>query len=276
MEAAEHSDLSNRFFEYFEILPADSEALRQEAFKIRYEAFFNCLRLQTEDHPNSQEKDAYDADALHSLLYHRPSGVYAGTLRLIVPKPNDDAWRFHIERVAGRHFYNPVMPSSLATRPAIGEISRFCLSRQFRVRQGEWDRPEGLPDMASSPAAAGERRTLPHPILGLVAAAIRMSRNQGMVYWYAMMEPGLERRLKQFGLEFHPISDLFYHYGPRRAYLAHLPRMLDQMRKTHPQVWHLLTGGGAMAFPPDGAGPELLERYSRQSPLNPAEAAQHA
>ncbi|WP_054773385.1 GNAT family N-acyltransferase [Methylogaea oryzae] len=128
MEAAEHSDLSNRFFEYFEILPADSEALRQEAFKIRYEAFFNCLRLQTEDHPNSQEKDAYDADALHSLLYHRPSGVYAGTLRLIVPKPNDDAWRFHIERVAGRHFYNPVMPSSLATRPAIGRFPGFaCL-----------------------------------------------------------------------------------------------------------------------------------------------------
>lgn len=261
MDISSDTDLSSRFADYFKIVSANTTELMEEAFKLRYEVFCSCRRLDPTQYPDGLEKDSYDADAAHSLLYHRPSGSYAGTLRVILPKPGDDAWMFHIERVAGPHFSHPIFATESIPRHSIGEISRFCLSPRFRTRQGEQCRPEGFPALGESPSVSDERRTLPHPILGLMIAGVRMSWEHGLTFWYAMMEPCLARRLKQFGLEFHPISDIFDYYGPRRAYLAYLPRMFDDMRETHPQVWHLLTGGGAIAFQPSDCGQKVFEQY---------------
>lgn len=266
MDIPSDTAFSKRFAEYFEIVSANTADLMEEAFKLRYEVFCGCRRLDPAQYPDGLERDDYDADAAHSLLYHRPSGSYAGTLRVILPKPGDDTWMFHIERIAGPHFSRSLFASERIPRHSIGEISRFCLSPRFRARQGESLHPEGVAALGEASPVAGERRALPHPILGLMVAGVRMSWEHGLTFWYAMMEPCLARRLKQFGLEFQPISGIFDYYGPRRAYLAYLPKMFDDMRRTHPPVWHLLTGGGAMAFHPGKCGPTAWDRHPCKGP----------
>lgn len=228
----------------------------EEVFKLRYEVFCGGHRLDATRYPDGLERDAYDGQATHSLVYHRPSGNYAGTVRLVLAERDEPDWLFPIERVAGSHIDRP--PLTRIPRYSMGEISRFCLARKFRSRKGTQGWPDRLAESFDGSLICGERRILPPPVVGLIIAAIRMSWEHHITTWYALMEPRLERRLKQFGLVFHPVSDIFNYYGARRAYIAYLPHLLDGVHETHPDVWNLLTEKGTIAFAPDARNQELI------------------
>jgi N-acyl amino acid synthase of PEP-CTERM/exosortase system len=256
MDVPEYTSLSEHFAEYFEIVPANTPALMEEVFKLRYEAFCNERIFDAARYHDGLERDAYDGQAIHTLLYHRPSGNYAGTVRLVLAERDDPDWLFPIERAAGSHIDRP--PLTRIPRYSMGEVSRFCLARKFRSRKGGQDWPDGLAESFDGSLNLGERRILPHPVIALIIAAIRMSWEHHITTWYALMEPRLERRLKQFGLVFHPVSDTFHYCGARRAYIAYLPHLLDGVHETHPDVWNLLTEKGTIAFSPDARNQDLI------------------
>src|SRR5579872_4358985 len=77
-------DLLSRHNIYFQTCLADTPALTETAYRIRYQVY--CLERGFENadqQVGGMELDAYDSRALAGLLIHRPSGDAMGTVRLV-------------------------------------------------------------------------------------------------------------------------------------------------------------------------------------------------
>lgn len=88
MQIKNMCNLITDFQKYFEIVPANTPKLREEAFRVRYQTICQDLKMpgyEPSRFPDGLEIDEYDDCAVHSLLYHRLSGDVAGTVRLIGP-----------------------------------------------------------------------------------------------------------------------------------------------------------------------------------------------
>lgn len=211
---------SKLFQQNFEIVQANSPELLDEAYRLRYQVY--CEEKGYEDaccYPSGREVDEYDKRSVHSLIMHRASGIYVGVVRLILPKLSNSSLPLPIEKhcqlnLAKSHPYLARLP-----RQAIGEISRFSVSKVFRRRIAEHGLIWGVCREGESynqgffPSV--ERRHMPMITLGLIAAVIRMSAEHNIQYAYAAMEPTLLRLLKRFGISFQTLSIPVDYHGLR-------------------------------------------------------------
>jgi len=240
-------DLLAHFMRYFDILRADTPGLLEEVFRLRYQVY--CVEGTVPDFapshfPDALERDAYDARSVHCLLLHRSTGIFAGTVRLVCADPARVDTPFPLEVASGPEIEREYLRIVSRCRRRIGECSRFILARRFRARAGEARWPDGLAEVLGSGQERTDRRAPTHPVLGLIKACVMMSWEQHVCYWYAGMDPRLDRRLRQFALELRPISPAIDYHGPCRAHWGYLPDVLARMRERRPEVWRLLTGDG--------------------------------
>jgi len=235
-----NTDLLGAFREYFEIIPADTPTLLKESFRLRYQVYCEECRFPGFDAANyadELESDGYDERSVHSLLRHYGTGVWAGTVRLILAHPSDPEAPFPIEVSTWKQFGGHPWEVRWAERRALAEVSRLILSQRFRACRGERQWPDGV--------SRASRRVRPHAaILGLIKACVLMCWERQTRYCYCAMEPRLAERLKRFGLTFQPISPVLNHHGLVRAYLGHLPELLEGVYERFPEVWALLTDNG--------------------------------
>lgn len=239
--------LNNAFLESFEIVSADTPALVDEAHKLRYQVY--CEEKGFEDaaaYPDGREYDEYDCRSVHSLIRHRDSGLYVGVVRLILPELGGVHAPLPMERhchlnLAETHPHLTALP-----RAAIGEISRFSVSKLFRRRIAE----EGLIYGVSSGDELHprfDRRLLPHITLGLIAAFIRMCAQHGIHYCYAVMEPTLLRFLTRFGIQFTTLGEAVDYHGLRLPAVITAGN-LEQVRRTRDDLWELIGAAALAAF----------------------------
>jgi N-acyl amino acid synthase of PEP-CTERM/exosortase system len=133
-------DLCQHFNRYFSLSVADSQLLKQEAYKIRYQVY--CQELNYEaptNFPDEMEIDLYDNHSIHCLLKHKPTGIYAGCVRIIVPQKHTYKSIFPWQQFASKMVY----PSPEYEWSNICEISRLAVRGEFRKRQGDDDIPLG-------------------------------------------------------------------------------------------------------------------------------------
>ncbi|MGH8658111.1 MAG: PEP-CTERM/exosortase system-associated acyltransferase [Gammaproteobacteria bacterium] len=262
-------DLVTHFKQYFEIVRADTAELLEQAFGLRYQVYCQEGLLpgfEPEDYPDGLERDIYDYEhrSVHCLLRHRPTGTNAGTVRLVHADPVQPDALFPVEAAAGQQIEQGHARIAGSIRRSIGECSRFILARRFRSRQGEQQWADGLAEeRLDAGRASDERRVLPHPVLGLIKAAMIMSWELNIRYWYTAMEPRLDRRLCQFGLELRPVSPLFDYHGPVRAHWGFLPEVFANVHGRRPEIWYLLTENGEIwPAPRDDGASEMQAKAS--------------
>jgi N-acyl amino acid synthase of PEP-CTERM/exosortase system len=125
------------------------------------------------------------------------------------------------------------------------EVSRFCISRQFRRRATDtlYDQEENQPTAANDSA---ERRNGPLMRLGLIQVLVRMSARYGITHWCAVMEPKLLRMLDAMAIRFKPIGPLVEHHGIRQPCSCNIAEALSAVRKERPAFWDVLTCGGSI------------------------------
>ena len=163
-------DLYRRYFETVVVGDHDTE-LRDAAFRLRYQVY--CVENRFEDpadNPNGLEQDAYDERAVHCLLLHRPSQSWAGAVRLILPVKSAPERSFALQQVC-----TDPMIADPERFPVLemAEVSRFCISKDFRKRQGDWLFPQSNEPQDRQ----DERRVVPNMTLGLIEGLVRMSLN---------------------------------------------------------------------------------------------------
>lgn len=231
------------FNEYFSVVPARSLRLRDEVFRLRYQVY--CLEKgfeKAEFFPEGLETDRYDNSSVHSLLRHKPSGQYAGTVRLILADDSNPDRPFPIEQYVRHHVSVCGNTSSRTSTMRLAEISRLAITQQFQHRCTDitprGDLPAGM--------VPGEHRHFPHIILGLYMAIVRMTVERDVTHWYAMMEPALARLLGRFGIYFQAIGPLVDHNGRRRPYFGSVEDVMSGIYLHRPEIWDLLTESGTL------------------------------
>jgi N-acyl amino acid synthase of PEP-CTERM/exosortase system len=227
---------------YFDTLVADTPSLLRQAHEIRYAVY--CVETGFEDaasFPDGLERDALDAHAVHGLLVHRSTARPVGTVRLVLPVQQALLHSFAVQGVSDHPAFRN---STLLPLASTAEVSRFCISRQFRRRATDtmYDEPE------TAPARVSDRRGGPLMRLGLIQVLVRMSAQHGITHWCALMEPTLLRMLDAMAIRFTRLGPLVDHHGLRQPCVCDIAEALAAVRRERPEYWDVLTSGGNVIY----------------------------
>lgn len=230
------------FNDYFEMIPAVSDELKEAVYKLRYQVY--CIETGFEDpgqYPGGMEFDDYDLHSVHYLIRHRRSGDYAATTRLILPDADCPEKLFPLEQ----HFeINNVAVLDAIGRKHLGEASRLCVSKAFKKRKNESNRPVSVDCDEQDYFTSHERRIFPHISFALIACLIRACHENDIHYFYGTLEPAWFRFLSSSGIHFTKIGPLLDYRGERWPGLIKVSDLLDGVAAKNKGVWNLLTNKG--------------------------------
>lgn len=222
---------------YFKMVPADSDELKQEVYKLRYQVY--CLEHHfLEPSAEGFEYDEYDAQSCHYLIQHKDSGNYMATTRLILPSSKNPEKLFPVEvhsKIENFELLKTVPRANLA------ELSRFCVSKEFRRRSGE----KNLiitNDLDSSRYSPRGKDSSANITLALFACAIKMSSEHNIQCWIASIEPALKRVVEPLGIYVVDIGSLVDYHGMRLPCAIRIDDLLKGVGEKDPKYLEMLTG----------------------------------
>lgn len=244
-KSSTHEHLGESFQRYFEMVPANTEALKEHVYRLRYQIY--CLEtgfLPSAQYPGGLERDAYDDSAEHYLIRHRQTGTYAATTRLILPDRDRPQRSFPTESLSPHIDFPQRFDNRF--RLQLGEASRFCVSKHFKRRLGELGTTTGAEIVGRHgyTATEDERRVFPHITIALLACLVRMSAHRGITHWYAFMEAPLIRLFRLLGIQWIAIGPTTNFHGTRQPCIIEVAQFLEHVKNRNRQIWDMLTDYG--------------------------------
>jgi N-acyl amino acid synthase of PEP-CTERM/exosortase system len=241
--ANEAHSLFSLYARWFDVVPADTPERLEEAYRLRYQVY--CVENTFESADQAEgglEIDAYDKHSVHSLLVHRPTGMVAGTVRLILPNGSGSIDALPISEVCT----DPGLRDPARFPPErTAEISRFAVSKAFRRRITDGTYPDMHLADGAPVSRAHERRVLtPNITLGLMKAIAEMSIRNGITHLCAMMEPALLRLTARLGIKFTQLGKLVEYHGTRQPCFAELADLGFALMKCSPDAHELVSDQG--------------------------------
>lgn len=222
------------YSELFECVHASTEALIDECYRLRYQVYTRELGY-TEPNPDAgeYERDAYDGQSLHMLLRHRKTGEFVGTVRLIMGD-NDYPRRLPLFDISDEQ--QIPLPSHFYTEKC-AEISRFCISRNFRRRASDniygtvYDQQDLGPE---------KNRFVPFMALGLIAKVFKTCEEMNIYQACAVIEPELIAMVGRLGIHFNVVGKPFAYHGERQIAYIRSDEMLPILQNEQPDIYDLL------------------------------------
>lgn len=215
--------LSEKFLQYFDISFADSVEDRASVYGVRYRVYCEEFGYEpAEAFPDRQEKDEFDANALHALVTHKSSKIPAGCVRLVRPSGAKSAGLLPFEQNCPDSLDTDFIKSLDLNRTTMCEISRLAVDGAFRRRPGEKRTRFGEVDALD--CTQQERRTFSVIAVACFLAATAMIDLTGSNNVFAMMEPFLPRLLKRSGLAFTRAGQDVDYHGLRAPYYIDTPQ----------------------------------------------------
>jgi len=208
-------NIAEHFTQFLEPHVATSQALKEEAFKIRHNVY--CEELAFEDvKEGGQEKDEFDDQSIFSLIKHKPSDNYTSCVRIV--KVREQGQLLPIEKFCMKAITNEELHPDRFNRDEICEISRLAVKSDFRRRKTDQFKGSGTGVIQENSYSEVELRCFPFIAIGLYMAAATMAMNTGIRHAYVMMEPRLARSMKFVGIKFHQLGEPIDYHGLRAPY----------------------------------------------------------
>ncbi len=224
--------LAQHFQKYFRVLRADTDELKKQVYKIRYEVY--CTELQYEKNCLVDcEKDNFDDYSDLVLVQHKASGLYAGCVRLVNPPAHNCQAQLPFEVFC----LGSVEPEKIkflydTGRSCLGEMSRLAVLASFRRRAGEKANHYGFNENATLNVQFCEEETRFFPFIAVAlyfgSAAIAIAK--GLNYAVVMMEPRLARHLARFGICFIQLGEVIEYHGERAMFYIDYPTLFDNLK----------------------------------------------
>jgi N-acyl amino acid synthase of PEP-CTERM/exosortase system len=235
------TDTNSSFNDLFEIVPADTPELERQAYRLRYK--YLCIERREPGYeawrfPDGLETDFYDAHSVQCLVKYRPTPEWAGSVRLVLPRPGALDAPLPVEAIHGR-IVGPDQYRALDRRH-LAEVSRLILAERFRQ---PGDRAASSPicridDPPPQPVLA-HRQLARLALIGLLAGLLHLTQKNNISAWLAAMEPSLARLLRGLGVELHPIGPELLYHGLRQLYIGDVHQVIETLKRTHPGVWSI-------------------------------------
>jgi N-acyl amino acid synthase of PEP-CTERM/exosortase system len=229
-------EMARHYQKYFFTVKADSPELRKIAYQLRYKVYIEeCMfDIHTYDDKDKIERDEYDDDSLHALLFHKPTNQAIGYIRLI-PYNQERFELLPLEKYGKIQINDDINLSESLRSNRIGEISRMCLLSSFRQRRFD---QIYLTGSETDTENFNERRfPINYLALCLSFMSINLVFEANLDHAVAMMEKPLAMLIKKYGIQHRQLGKFIEYCGYRAPFLI-LPQ----------QTYNYLT-------------PEMLELY---------------
>lgn len=241
--------LASNFEQYFEIVYADTDLLKSEAFRIRHKVY--CEEMAWEPlQSNGEETDVFDDYSHHCLIRHKRSKQFVGTVRLVAPPAVRPRLPLPVEDSYVHTLSKPQLAPDSFAAGVSGEISRVCVLADFRRRKGERATPYVVNDFRMEDDE--ELRNYPKIGMGLYLAAVAMARLLMHSHLYIMADVRLQQSLYSLGLPFEQIGEEVNYHGSRALFYLPQQRFTFYLRKDLLPFYELIE-----------------QRLSEQIPFNP-------
>lgn len=218
-------NFSEGYRQYFEVVPAQSESLKREAFRLRHDVYCRDLGFEPCS-PDGLETDRYDRHSLHCLVRALGSGMIVGGARLVLVNPEAPQAPLPFEALCGTTAGgNIAFNGRPLDRFRIAEISRLAVLGRYRRRRGEEDRPFAMDTMAEG---SSELR-LPYLPVALYLALLALARKHDIVQLFALLEPRLAKSINRLGGNLVPFGDAISHRGQRIACSLEVGATIESM-----------------------------------------------
>lgn len=189
---------------------ADTEALRQRVYELRYQVF--CRELgYAMTQQEGREADSYDGHSLHTLLTHAESNTDIGCIRLVLPLSRGGGLPF--EGFGLRYVERHLLDWKKLDPTSCCEVSRLAVAPDFRQRL----------------AQSGNTVDAPVIALSLYHAVISQILELGHQWIFMVVEPRFSRHLQRYGIKLQQISPAFEYYGSRAAFVTTRDQLLYEV-----------------------------------------------
>ncbi|MFT7374093.1 MAG: N-acyl amino acid synthase of PEP-CTERM/exosortase system [Oleiphilaceae bacterium] len=227
------------FNQYFTIKRAESQAMLDDIYRIRYGVY--CQEFGYEP-PNKQglEQDQFDRYSSHCLLTHKSSGINVGCIRVISLSEENQSIELPFITHCGDSFYPAQLSPETLSVNQICELSRVAVVPQFRRRAGENNTKDGLAKIDDD-LNQTSRFPFITPSLYLAAGALFLASNKQQVF--VATEPRLIKSLAKLGIRFRQVSELTNYHGQRAVYTFTRQSILGDiqaMPKTVNKFFHFI------------------------------------
>ncbi len=230
---------TNAYHGTFELVRADTAALRDKAYRLRYKVYCEEHGFESPPAPDSLvEIDAYDERASHYLLLHRLSGETIGTLRVILPGDQSEG-NFPVHG----HCAHPLL--QMEPR-AFCEISRFCMAKRFRRRPEDGNFLASYYEQDEAEGADTARRLIPYPQAALLAGAFEAALEAGVSECVWMVEPRHLRSLNKIGFPYRILGPKVDCHGGLEPLIFNIRGTLESMRTRAPHCWDIVSDSGRL------------------------------
>jgi N-acyl amino acid synthase of PEP-CTERM/exosortase system len=232
----------------FETVLAESPALKEKAYRIRYEVL--CEEFGYQDaarHAGKLERDIYDDHAKHCLLIHKRSGEAIGTVRIVMPNMDAPHNKLPIQDI----FSGGRLRDDHAIKNMC-EISKLCILKRFRSRDGDEHSPLGgvhdqdqetFIDKSSKRIA---RRIIPFAPIGLIKSCFDVAIANGYTQGCVLLEVPLIESFERLGLICQRIGPVIDLENQRQPIIIDFFTSINNMRVKQKAVWDMLTNNGIL------------------------------
>ncbi len=232
----EFTKLHKNFQKFFRIVPALTQDLIDEAYKVRHQVY--CEELGWEEiRSDRMETDDFDKQSMHCLLQSVQTNEYVGCVRMIHGDPEHPGSPLPFQ-IACEKTLDPGIPDpELQQRGAIAEVSRLAVIGKYRRRQDEQERAVKISDRDFGTL---KQPRFPYIPVGLYMGLLEMSQRAGIDTLYILTEPSLAKHFCKLGGKLEPVGGNIEHRGTRVPYQMKITYVLKSMNRLLRPLNHVI------------------------------------
>jgi len=241
--------LREGFCSRFEVIPAVSDALVEQVYRVRHRVY--CEELGFEAiRPNAQERDDYDDHSVHLLLREAGEGLPVGCARLVRPKLTNPSAPLPFEEFCAASLDRSIVDPARLPRSTIAEVSRLAVLSEFRRRQGEAAQP--------APLSEGDFGTYQYPrfpyiLVSLYLGLVAVASIHGIESLFMLTEPRLAAHFAKLGVTVRHIGSPIEHRGLRIPSMMNVSEIVSGLNEYCRPLYFELLDEVARVLPARGA-----------------------
>lgn len=225
-QSSDALDLGSIFHQYFEIVPAFSNALKDEVYRVRHQVYCEDLAFEPV-RPERRETDEHDANALHLLMRSVKTGEFIGCTRIVRPPPADPHYRLPFEKTCATALDRSIIDPEKLPRHRIAEVSRLAVIASYRRRKGEASSTISLPD---EDFETRKSPRFPYIPLGLYLGTTELARRSGVDTLFVLTERRQANHFTKLGVKLQIIGQAVEHRGERVPAVMDVNSIIGEMR----------------------------------------------
>ncbi|SFN70399.1 PEP-CTERM/exosortase system-associated acyltransferase [Nitrosospira briensis] len=224
--SSEVFDLAHAFKQYFEVVPALSGTLKDEAYRLRHKVYCEDLKFEP-PHSDQRETDEYDSCSHALLLRNVQTREYIGCARIIIPPSKNPGYLLPFETVCADTLDRSIIDPRKLCRHRIAEVSRLAVISSYRRRKGEAGKPFGISD---DDFKTSQSQRFPYIPISLYLAALAMARLNEIDIIFILTEERLAHHFTKLGFDQKFIGGPVDHHGLRVPSMIYVGETIGNLR----------------------------------------------